>query len=91
MTRDFLITAPANKVSGADFARSLGLNIRTKEQKAAEWQADCERYADMIERGGEWAVPPPCLWDARRIVQERAKRADLDPKELPDGSFQVAA
>lgn len=34
MTR--LLTADASQTSGADFARSLGLRIRTKEQKAAD-------------------------------------------------------
>jgi hypothetical protein len=60
-------------MTGAEFARSLGLNIRTPEQKAAEWRAECERFADYIEAGKEWAVPPPYLWDARRIVEERAQ------------------
>jgi hypothetical protein len=71
MTR--LITADARKVSGAEFFSAVtGRELRTKEQRAAEWQADCQRYADMIEAGNEWAVPCPCLADARRIVAERA-------------------
>lgn len=91
---DFLATAEASKVSGVDFARSLGLRIQTPEQKAADWQANCERYADAVERCNEALVPPPYLRDARRIVAERAakvERADLEPKERPDGRFQVAA
>lgn len=71
---DWQVTADASKVSPHDFARSLGIRIRTPEEKAAEWRAKCERYADMIEDGGEYAVPPPCLRDARAIVEER--RAD---------------
>lgn len=67
-----LITADARTTSPADFARSLGLRIRTPEQKAAEWRATCERYATSIENGFEALVPPPCLADARAIVAERA-------------------
>lgn len=60
------------EVSGREFyTRVFGHPPRTREQIEAEWNADCNRYADMIEDGGEWAVPPPCLADARRIVAER--------------------
>lgn len=69
---DYVIAVPARDMTGAEFARSLGLNIRTPEQKAAEWRAECERFADYIEAGKDGAVPPPYLWDARRIVEERA-------------------
>ena len=75
-TGDTLVTADASQVSPRDFAQSLGLRILTPEQKAAEWRATCERYADAIERGNEWVVPPPCLRDAQAIVEER--RADRD-------------
>jgi hypothetical protein len=71
-----LITADARKVSPRDFAKSLGLRILTKEEKAAEWRAMCERFADLIEAGGEWGVPPPYLRDAMKIVEERLKVAE---------------
>ena len=53
------------------FTRVFGHPPRTPEQKAAEWRADCERYADWIETGDDWAVPPPMLAEARRIAAER--------------------
>lgn len=69
---DRLTIANASKVSGAEFYTAVtGRQLRTKQQREAEWLADCERYADMIERGGGWAVPPPCREAARRIVAER--------------------
>jgi hypothetical protein len=72
---DRLITADASRVSRADFFQVVtGRPLRTKEQKLAQWQADIERYADMIERGSEYAVPPPCIHDARLLVAGR-KRA----------------
>lgn len=74
---DRLITADADETSGADFARSLGLNIRTKAERLAEWQQKIERYADLIEAGGGWSIPPPCLDAARALVagRRRARRA----------------
>lgn len=75
---DKLITADASKVSGAAFARSLGLNIRTKAEREAEWRADCERYANFIETGDDWAVPPPYLAAARKIAAERGFQAAVD-------------
>ena len=65
MTRDRIIAADASQVSGADFARSLGIRVRTPAEREAEWRAEIEKFADMIERGNEWAVPCPCLADAR--------------------------
>lgn len=89
MTR--LLTADASRTSGADFARSLGLRIRTKEQKAADWRADCERYADMIENGNEWGVPPPYLADARRIAEQRVFAGLVpDADKLSDPFRRVA-
>lgn len=77
MNRDRIITADADKVSGAEFARSVGLRIRTKDERLAEWQEKIERYADMIEAGGGWSIPPPCLDAARALVagRQRARRA----------------
>lgn len=75
MTARIITNEGVKELSDREFyARIFGHPPRTKEQKAAQWQARCEKYADMIERGGEWAVPPPCLRDARRIVQERAEQ-----------------
>jgi hypothetical protein len=65
------IIANASKITPHDFARSIGIQIRTNEQKAADWQAEIEKYADAIEAGLEVLVPPPCLADARRIVEGR--------------------
>jgi hypothetical protein len=36
----------------------------------------------MIEAGNEWAVPPPCLADARRIVAERQALTECAPDPL---------
>ena len=49
MTR--AVIADASKVSPADFARSLGMRVRTPEQKQAEWDAGVERYVQLILRG----------------------------------------
>lgn len=51
---------------------AFGHYPRTKADREAEWRKECERFADMIEAGNEWAVPPPCRRDARAIVAERA-------------------
>ena len=48
---DRIITAGASKVSAADFARSLGMRVRTAEQKQAEWDAGVERYVQLILSG----------------------------------------
>jgi hypothetical protein len=58
----------------AFYERAFGHAPRTKAERLREWQADIERYADMIETGNEWGVPPPCLHDARLLVAGR-KRA----------------
>jgi hypothetical protein len=47
------IIADATQVSPQDFARSLGLNIRTPEEKLAEWNAGVERYMELILSGVE--------------------------------------
>lgn len=91
MTRARIIDyrGTVEEVSDATFfERAFGRPPLTRQQREDEWRASIERYADMIEAGGEWAVPPPCLADARALV---AERADLDPKELPNGRHQVAA
>lgn len=58
-----IITADASKISGADFARSLGLNIHTREQRAAEaaylefenahWRAAKAESNAIVRREGE--------------------------------------
>ena len=52
----------------------------------------CDRCGDCLE------LVPNCTcdrdhldWSAFGIVRKPKERADLTPKELPDGSFQVAA
>jgi hypothetical protein len=60
------------EVSDREFyTRLFGHPPRTKAEREAEWNAECERFADWIETGDDWAVPPPCLADARRIAAER--------------------
>jgi hypothetical protein len=73
MTRDRLITADASKVSGADFARSLGLNIRTPEQKKADWDALVENYVRlMIEKGCEFSeYGNPAVREAKELIALR--------------------
>jgi hypothetical protein len=48
---DRAVIADASQVSGAEFARSLGLRIRTKEQKLADWEAGVEKYVQLIRKG----------------------------------------
>ena len=59
------------------FTAIFGRPPRTKAGREADWRADCERYADMIENGAEWGVPPPYLYDARKIVEERAMLTEV--------------
>jgi hypothetical protein len=47
--------ADASKVSGADFARSLGLRIRTPAEKRAEWDAKIEWYIERILSGCDFS------------------------------------
>lgn len=42
-------------------------------------------------RQPEYAMPEPLATGLPELCACPAERADLDPKELPDGSFQVAA
>jgi hypothetical protein len=59
MTRARIISRDGvEDVSGREFyTRAFGHAPRTRAELEAEWNADCERYADMIEAGSEWAVP----------------------------------
>jgi hypothetical protein len=66
-----IITADASQVSGADFARSLGLNIRTPEQKLAEWEAGVARYVAMILRGCDLdSYGNPQVAEAKKRIAE---------------------
>jgi hypothetical protein len=75
MTRARIITSEGvSEVSDREFyTRIFGHPPRTKEEIAADWQAACEKYADLIENGGGWSIPRPYLHDARRIAAERAQ------------------
>jgi hypothetical protein len=67
-----LYTATADQVSGADFARSLGLNIRTKEQKLAEWNTEVERYVALILKGAELSeYGNPAVAEAKKRIAEQ--------------------
>jgi hypothetical protein len=69
---DFLITADASKVSAADFARSLGLRIRTPEQKRADWDAKVEWYVGRILSGCEFEeYGNPQVTEAKQRIAAR--------------------
>jgi hypothetical protein len=74
MTRAHIISRDGiEEVSGREFyTRAFGHAPHTRAEREAEYRAELERYADMIEAGSDWGIPPPCLADARRIVAERA-------------------
>jgi hypothetical protein len=97
---DRLITADASQVSGADFARSLGLRVRTPEQKLAEWEAGVERYVQLIRKGADLdSYGNPQVAEAKKRIAEAEQTilghtADdwtVEVKELPNGRFRVAA
>jgi hypothetical protein len=68
---DNLYTADARTTSGADFARSLGLRIRTKEEKLAEWEAGVARYVAMILRGCDLdSYGNPQVAEAKKRIAE---------------------
>jgi hypothetical protein len=70
MTR--CIIADASKVSGAEFARSLGLNIRTQAEKRAEWTAKVERYVALILKGCELSeYGNPAVREAKELIALR--------------------
>ena len=76
MTRAVIIDANdgIENVSDAEFyQRVFGHAPRTKQERLAEWQASIERYADYLEAGEDWAVPPPCLFAARLLVAGRMR------------------
>jgi hypothetical protein len=90
---DKLITADASQVSGADFARSLGMNIRTKEQKLAEWEAGVERYVQLIRKGCDLdSYGNPQVAEAKKRIAE-AEQTILGhtPESLSDPFKRRAA
>lgn len=96
MTARIITNEGVEEVSDREFyTRAFGHPPRTKEQIAAEWRAKCEKAADAIENGLEGLVSPPLLRDARRIVEERARKrvpyTRMSIEDRPDGSARVAA
>jgi hypothetical protein len=68
---DRAIIADADKMSPQDFARSLGLRIRTKAEKEAEWNAGVERYVGLILSGVECSSHGnPQVIEAKRRIAE---------------------
>jgi hypothetical protein len=79
---DKLLTADASTTSGADFARSLGLNIRTPEQKQAEWDAQIEWYIERILSGCEFdTYGNNAVREALRLIALR--EGDAEPTSDP--------
>jgi hypothetical protein len=65
------IIADASQVSPQDFARALGLNIRTPEQKLAEWNAGVQRYVELILSGVDCSSHGnPQVIEAKRRIAE---------------------
>jgi hypothetical protein len=80
-----LTTANARKVSGLQFLDAIGLDSpERREMRAREMREQCIR---AIEAGDTYGWPPSMVADCRKGME----RADLTPKELPNGRFQVAA
>ena len=74
------IIADAAKVSGADFARSLGLHIRTPEQKRAEWDATVQRYVELILSGCQVSeYGNPAVREAKELIALRDADVSGDP------------
>jgi hypothetical protein len=79
---DRLITADAGKVSGAEFARSLGMRVRTAEQKQDEWDAKIEWYIERILSGCEFSeFGNPAVTEAFRLIALR--EGDAEPTGDP--------
>jgi hypothetical protein len=72
------IIADASKVSPQDFARGLGLRIRTPEQKLAEWNAQVQWYIDRILNGCEFSpYGNPAVGEAMRLIALREGDAEV--------------
>ncbi len=96
MSVDRIITADARTVSGIEFfdavtgssperraehkAKGAAFARELDERHEREMTAMRERVLSMLSPEGQ-----------ARMKAQWAERADLDPKELPDGRFQVAA
>jgi hypothetical protein len=100
MSSDFIRTADASQVSGADFARSLGLKIRTKEEKLAEWEAGVARYIQLIRKGCDLdSFGNPQVSEAKKRIAEAeqtilghtADEWTVEVKELPNGHWRAVA
>jgi hypothetical protein len=76
MTR--AVIADASKVSAADFARSLGLRVRTAEQKQAEWDALVSWYIERNLSGCEFdTYGNSAVREALRLIALR--EGDAEP------------
>jgi hypothetical protein len=72
------IIADASQVSPQDFARSLGLRIRTPEQKLAEWNAGVDRYVELILSGAECSsYGNPQVIEAKRRMAEGGQLTEV--------------
>jgi hypothetical protein len=81
--------ADASRVSGADFfAQVFGI---TPEQRQAERQREVERCIAAINRGDTYGWPPVMVAACRQIMAEREGILQLEARQLPDGSWSVAA
>lgn len=79
---DRIYTADARTTSAADFARSLGLRVRTAEQKQAEWGAAVERYVQLILKGCDFQEYGfPAVAEAKRRIALR--EGDAEPTSDP--------
>jgi hypothetical protein len=69
---DRLTIADARTTSGADFALSLGLRIRSAEQKQAEWNAKVEWYIERILAGCTFSeYGNPAVRQAKELIALR--------------------
>lgn len=76
MTRNRLIVADASQVSASEFLRTLRGDPNDISR--------CEQAGGYFLRDGAWFRIKP---EHYGVIE----RADLEPKELPNGRFQVAA
>jgi len=80
MTR--AVIADASKVSAADFARSIGLRVRTAEQKQAEWDAQVRWYIERILSGCEFdSFANPAVMEAMKRIA--LLEGDAEPTSDP--------
>ena len=80
MTR--AVIADARTTSATDFARSLGLRVRTAEQKQAEWDAKVEWYIERILSGCEFdTYGNNAVREALRLIALR--EGDAEPTGDP--------